>query len=85
MSFTRLGFILVYSTLRPASLACIKFLMTKLPNIPKMIIAMASDLSHDNHMIEEGRELAEKSDSMFISTADPEWTSKSYENHMTIF
>ena len=66
MSFLRLGIILVYSTQRSASIAVMKSLLNKLPNLPKLIIAMATSGSHDNKLLEEGRSLAESLNAMFI-------------------
>lgn len=65
-SFVRLGVILVYSTARPASLAIIKSLLSKLPSIPKLIVAMATNGSHDNKLLEEGRGLANSANAMFV-------------------
>lgn len=84
-SFTRLGFVLVYSTARPASLAVTKFLLSKLrPPIPKMIVAMVTQGSHDSHMIEKGREFAESCGAVFLATDDSDWTSESHDSHMMI-
>ena len=67
LSFVRLGIVLVYSTQRPASLAVTKALLAKLPNLPKLIIAMAMDGSHNNNnLLEEGRSLANESNTMFV-------------------
>ena len=66
LSFVRLGIILVYSTQRPASLAVAKALLPKLPNLPKLIIAMAMDESHDNKLLEEGQSLADESNAVFV-------------------
>ena len=77
--FVRLGVILVYSTARPASLAIIKSLLSKLPSIPKLIVAMATNGSHDNKLLEEGRVLANSANAMFVynngETLPSEWTS----------
>ncbi len=81
VSFTRLGLILAYSPSRPASLAVIKFLLSKLPAVPKMIIAIVSEESCDNHMMSEGRQVAEQCDAVFVSTNDPEWTSELKHNN----
>jgi hypothetical protein len=56
----------VYSTQRPASLAVTKALLPKLPNLPKLIVAMAMDGSHDNKLLEEGRSLANESNAAFV-------------------
>ena len=66
LSFVRLGIILVYSTERPASFAVIKSLLSKLPSLPKLIVAMATDGSHDNKLLEEGRGLANSVNAMFV-------------------
>lgn len=66
LSSVRLGIILVYSTQRPASLAVTKALLAKLPNLPKLIVAMALDGSHDNRLLEEGQSLANESNAMFV-------------------
>ena len=56
----------MYSTQRPASLAVAKALLPKLPNLPKLIIAMAMNGSHDNKLLEEGRSLANESNAVFV-------------------
>ena len=67
MSFFRLGIILVYSTERRASLAVMKSLLSKLPALlPKMIVAMATNKSHDKTLLEEGRSLAEGFNATFV-------------------
>ena len=66
LSSVRLGIVLVYSTQRPASLAVTKALLAKLPNLPKLIVAMALDGSHDNRLLEEGQSLANESNAMFV-------------------
>ena len=66
MSFVRLGIILVYSTERHASLAVMKSLLSKLPALlPKLVVAMATNGSHDNKLLEEGRELANGANALF--------------------
>ena len=66
MSFVRLGIILIYSTERHASLAVMKSLLSKLPNLPKLIVAMAAGGTHDKERLEEGRELANSYNAMFV-------------------
>jgi len=73
LSFPRLGFVLVYTASRLASFSTIKFLSSKLPAVPKLILAV-SDKSCDNHLIDLGREYAEATGAGFISTSDPEWS-----------
>ncbi len=46
-----------------------------------MIIAIVSEESCDNHMMSEGRQVAEKCDAVFVSTNDPEWTSELHNNN----
>lgn len=78
LSFTRLGFILAYSTSRPASLSVTKFLLSKLPAVPKMLVAVVLGQSCDDHMIEEGRQIAQSYDALFVCTSDLDWASKSH-------
>lgn len=66
----RLGYILVYSTERLASLSVLKYLLPKLPQIPKLLVAMTSAKSHDRKLLEEGQELASKWDAEFTSNED---------------
>lgn len=75
-SSIHLGFILVYSTQRPGSLSVLKYLLPKLPNIPKLIVAMTTAKSHDRNLLEAGQELAKKWEAMLVSNTGQELSSK---------
>ena len=66
----------MYSTQRPASLAVLDYLLPKLPNIPKVIVAMVTSNSHNKDLLEKGQELARKWDASFISNTDKELPSE---------
>ena len=69
-----LGYVLVYSTQRAASLSVLKALLPTLPSLPKLVVAMASEGSHDKQLLEEGRVLADNWKAMFISSSDEAFT-----------
>ena len=87
-SFVRLGIMLVYSTERHASLAVMKSLLSKLPSLPKLIVAMAAGGTHSNKLLEEGRELANSYNATFVcnngATLPCECTLDVACDHMTL-
>ena len=54
----------------------VRSLYNKLPHIPMMLVAMVTEGSHDNQLLEEGRDLAEKWGAMFIASSDGTWGSE---------
>ncbi len=50
-----------------------------------MIVAMVTEGSHDSHMIEEGRELAENCGAVFMSSEESDWTSKSRDTEIFLW
>lgn len=71
-----LGFILVYSTQRLASLSVLKYLLPKLPSIPKLIVAMTTNKSHDKKCLEEGQQFASQWGAMLVSNSEDELRGK---------
>ena len=72
-----LGFILVYSTQRRASLSVLTNLLPKLPDIiPKMIVAMGTSDLASSKLVEEGEEIARKHDAMFYRNVATELPSE---------
>ncbi len=64
----------MYSAQRAASLAVLKCLLPKLPNIPKLIVAMTTPQLRDRSLVEEGQEVAGKWKAMFVTNAGEELT-----------
>jgi len=77
LASVHLGFILVYSAQRRASLAVLADLLPKLPDvIPKMIVAMGSSDLASSKLVGEGEDLARINDAMFYKNVGPELQSK---------
>ena len=53
-----------------------RHLLSQLPNIPVLIIAMVTDPSCGNHVTDEGRRLAEQHGASFLASNSREWGSK---------
>ncbi|KAL5480091.1 hypothetical protein EMCRGX_G023713 [Ephydatia muelleri] len=67
-STPRIGYILIYSTSRKATLSAIRWLKPQLFNIPTLVVAIRSGGSMDNQLMEEGQEYAEKNGYMFMTS-----------------
>ena len=53
-----------------------RHLLSQLPKIPILIIALVTDGSCDSHVTEEGRRLATQCGAHFLSSNSPEWGSE---------
>ena len=51
-------------------------LLAKLPKIPILLVAMATEGSRDSQLLEEGRGLAEQWNASFVSSSEPTWSSE---------
>ena len=54
-----------------------RHLLSQLPKIPVLIVAMVTDPSCDSHVTEEGRRLAKQHGAYFLASNSQEWGSKS--------
>ena len=72
LASVHLGFILVYSAQRAASLSVLKELLPKLPDVPKMLVAVAGSDLKSSKLVEEGEELAKKQDIAIFRNITPE-------------
>ena len=51
-------------------------LLAKLPKIPILLVAMATEGSRGSQLLEEGRGLAEQWKASFVSSSEPSWSSE---------